>query len=244
VKTEEMLRSLQLVYPLENLDDLAARAAREGWSHRRFLDLLLEGECQRRDTNGVARRIKEARFPLRKDLDGFDWNWPRKANRAQVQELFRLAFLGERANVVFVGGVGVGKTHLATALGRHACERGHRVLFATAAEIVNNLAAAQAAQRLRAELARYLRPALLIVDELGYLPVDKFGAELLFQVISQRYERNSTVFTTNKAFKHWAEIFNNDAAIASAVLDRVLHHAETVVIEGKSYRMRDRIADL
>lgn len=244
MKTADMLRSLQLLYPLENLEPLTDQAAREDWTHRRYLDRLLEGECQRREANGVARRLKEARFPLRKELDGFDWNWPKKINRSQVQNLFRLAFLEEHANVVFIGGVGMGKTHLATALGRHACESGHNVLFATAVDIVNTLAAAQASQRLRTELRRYLRPALLVIDELGYLPIDKLGADLLFQVISQRYESRSTVFTTNRAYKHWAGIFNNDATITSAVLDRVLHHAETVVIEGSSYRMKDRVADI
>ena len=110
-------------------------------------------------------------------------------------------------------------------------------------DIVNTLAAAQAGQRLRLELRRYTRPALLVVDELGYLPIDKLGADLLFQVFSQRYERGSLVLTTNRPFKHWPSIFNNDASLASAVLVRLLHHAETIVIEGSSYRMKDRIPD-
>ena len=138
----------------------------------------------------------------------------------------------------------MGKTHLATALGRHACEQGHTVLFTTAVDIVNTLAAAQAAQRLRAELRRYTRPEVLVVDELGYLPIDKLGADLLFQVFSQRYENGSTVLTTNKTYKHWPEIFNNDAALTSAVLDRVLHHAETIIIDGSSYRMKERVSDV
>jgi DNA replication protein DnaC len=155
-----------------------------------------------------------------------------------------MAFLEDHTNVVFIGGVGMGKTHLATALGHHACEKGHSVLFTTAVDIVNTLSAAQATQRLRKELRRYTRPALLVVDELGYLPIDKLGADLLFQVFSQRYEHGSTVITTNKTYKHWPDIFNNDATLTSAVLDRVLHHAETILIEGASYRMKDRVTDV
>jgi DNA replication protein DnaC len=204
----------------------------------------LEGECQRREINGIARRIKNARFPVPKAMEGFDWNWPKKINRPQVQNLMRLAFLEEHGNAIFVGGVGLGKTHLATALGREACEKGHTVLFTTAVDIVNTLGAAQIARNLRQELKRYTRPDLLIIDELGYLPIDKLGGDLLFQVFSDRYERGSVVITTNKIYKHWSSIFNNDATLTSAVLDRLLHHAETLLIEGPSYRMKDRIADI
>ena len=158
-----------------------------------------------------------------------------------MQNLFRLAFLETHANVIFLGGVGLGKTHLAIALGHAACLHGHSVLFTTAVDIINTLAAAQAAGGLKRELAKYLNPRILVIDELGYLPIDKFGADSLFQVISQRYERGSTVLTTNRAYKHWPEIFNNDSTLTSAVLDRLLHHAETVIIEGKSYRMKDQI---
>lgn len=135
----------------------------------------------------------------------------------------------------------MGKTHLASALGYTACQQGHSVLFTTAIDAINNLVAAQAAHRLKAELNRYLAPATLILDEIGYLPLDKIGADLLFQIISQRYERGAIILTTNKAFKQWPSIFNNDAGITSAILDRLLHQAETVVIDGKSYRMKDQI---
>jgi len=138
-----------------------------------------------------------------------------------------------------LGTVGLGKTHIATALGYTACLAGKSVLFATAVDTINTLAAAQAAGRLKAELKKYLAPSLLILDELGYLPIDKHGADLLFQVISQRYERGSTVITSNRVYKQLPEIFNNDSTLTSAILDRLLHHAETVVIEGKSYRMKD-----
>ena len=244
MKTADMLKTLQLIYPLENLEALTREAAQRAWSHQAYLDRLLEGECQRREINGIARRIKNARFPVPKTLEGFDWNWPKKINRPQVQNLLRLAFLEEHVNAIFIGGVGLGKTHLATALGREACEKGHTVLFTTAVDIVNTLGAAQIARNLRQELKRYTRPDLLIIDELGYLPIDKLGGDLLFQVFSERYERRPVIITTNKIYKHWSSIFNNDATLTSAVLDRLLHHVETLIIEGPSYRMKDRIADI
>jgi DNA replication protein DnaC len=147
----------------------------------------------------------------------------------------------DKANVIFLGGVGLGKTHLSIALGYTACIKGHSVLFTTAIDTINALIAAQAQGRLRQELARYLKPSLLILDELGYLPVDKLGSDLLFQIISQRYERGSTLITSNCPYKKWHEIFNNDATITSAALDRLHHHAETVQIDGKSFRMKDQL---
>jgi DNA replication protein DnaC len=189
-------------------------------------------------SNGGCRRRA---FPGHQDLGAFRWDWPKKINELQVKNLLRLSFVEKKTNVILMGGVGLGKSHVATALGYEACQRGHAVLFTTAVDALNNLVAAQAAQRLKAELKRYLTPAVLVLDELGYLPLDKTGADLLFQVISQRYERGSLIITTNKAYKNWPEIFNHDAGITSAILDRVLHHAETVVIEGKSFRMKDQL---
>ncbi len=174
-------------------------------------------------------------------MDQFRWSWPKKINRLQVQNIFRLNFIKDNGNVIFLGGVGLGKTHLATALGHTACLRGYTVLFTTAIDVINSLCAAQNAGRFQAELKKYLRPDLLILDELGYLPIDKTGADLLFQIISHRYERGAMVVTSNRAFKQWPEIFNNDSILTSAILDRLLHHAETVLVEGKSYRMKDRI---
>jgi DNA replication protein DnaC len=199
------------------------------------------GKAARRDEALVRRRLKAARLPGSKTLDGFDWSWPKKINRAQIQQLFRLDFLPQHGNVVLLGGVGVGKTHLAIALAHTACLQGHTALFTSAVDIVNTLAAAQATGGMKRELARLLKPTLLVVDELGYLPIDKFGADALFQVISQRYERGSTVITTNRAFKQWPEVFNNDSTLTSALLDRLLHHAESVIIAARSYRMRDHI---
>ncbi len=235
------LEYLKLGHLREHFESLAQQAAREQWTHVDYLARLIEGEAAQREQRAIERRIRLARFPMMKTLDQFQWTWPRKINRVGVQHLFRLDFLQQHANVIFLGGVGLGKTHLSIALGHAACLRGHSVLFTTAVEAINTLCAAQAAGRLKAELAKYLRPRCLVLDELGYLPIDKTGADMLFQIISQRYERGSIVLTTNRAFKDWPEIFNNDATLTSAVLDRLLHHAETVLIDGKSYRMKDQI---
>jgi DNA replication protein DnaC len=234
---------LKLSYFREYHQPLAKEAAEKSWTQLDFLSRLVEGECLRRKDHVTKRRVQAAHFPVIKTLEQFNWTWPKKINRAQVQSLFRLAFVKDQGNVVFMGGVGLGKTHLATALAYEACLNGHTALYTTAVDIVNTLAAAHAANRLKAELKRYLTPQVLLIDELGYLPIDKAGADLLFQVFSHRYEVGSIIVTTNQAYKNWPKIFNNDATIASAVLDRLLHHAETITIEGKSYRMKDQIED-
>lgn len=238
---EHQLATLKLVAVAEQYATLAAEAAQKQWSHIDYLARLVDSEAQRRHQLGIRRRVAAARFPCIKTLDQFDWNWPKKINRTQVQNLFRLAFLKDKTNVIFLGGVGLGKTHLATALAHEACLCGHTVLFTTAVDIINTLTAAQTVGRLKSELKRYLKPTILAVDELGYLPIDKTGADLLFQVISQRYEQGSIMLTTNQPYKHWPKVFNNDSTLTSAVLDRLLHHAETVIVEGKSYRMKDQI---
>ena len=231
---------LKLSFIREHYPELARDAAQEQCDPITFLDRLIEGEAHRRQDRSIERRVRLARFPVRKTLDQFQWNWPKKLNRLQVQNLFRLQFIDQAANVIFIGGVGLGKSHLAIAMGLTACHH-HCVLFTSAIDVVNALTAAQATGRLKQELRRYTRPRVLILDELGYLPIDKTGADLLFQIISQRYERGSTVITTNRVFKKWPEIFNNDSTLTAAVLDRLLHHAETVTIEGKSFRMKDQI---
>jgi DNA replication protein DnaC len=237
------LAYLKLHYLKEHFQALADQAAREQWSALKYLARLIEGEALARQDRAIQKRLKEARFPMVKTLEQFDWSWPKKVNRAQVQNLFRLGWVNEKANVVLLGGCGLGKTHLATALAREACLHGHSVLFTTAVDIINSLAAAQTVGRLKLELKRYLKPGLLAIDELGYLPIDKAGADLLFQIFSHRYERGSLLITTNQPYKQWAKIFNNDTTITSAVLDRLLHHAETIVLEGRSYRMKDQLPE-
>lgn len=240
---DSQLQLLHLHYIRDHYQALATKAAEHQLSPLDFLAQLIEGEAARREQRSIERRIREARFPVLKTLDDFQWNWPKKINRPQIQNLFRMAFVATQTNIVLIGNVGLGKTHLALALGHTACQRGHSVLYTTAVDIINTLAAAQSAGRLKREFHRYLKPAILIIDELGYLPIDKLGADLLFQIISQRYERAPTVMTTNRVYKHWSQIFNNDSTLTSAILDRVLHHAETVIIEGKSFRMKDEIDD-
>ncbi len=235
----KLLSYLKLPYIRENHEDVAKIAARKQWTHIQFLTELIHQEANLRKDRTIQRRIGMARFPVIKTLDQFNWSWPKKINQAQIQNLFRLKFIEDKSNVVFIGGVGLGKTHLATALGYQACLKGHTVLFASAIDAINNLTAAQRAERLKQELKKYLNPSLIILDELGYLPIDKNGADLLFQIISQRYERGSIIITTNRVFKKWPEIFNNDSTLTSALLDRLLHHTEAVVIEGDSFRMKE-----
>jgi DNA replication protein DnaC len=232
---------LKLSFMADHYESLAAHSAQKHLSHVDYLSALIDGESALRQDRSIKRRIQMARFPVIKTLDQFRWTWPKKINRLQVQNLFRLQFVNIRSNVIFLGGVGLGKTHLASALGYEACLKGHFVCFATAIDVINTLTAAQTRGMLKQELKKYTKPGLLILDELGYLPIDKAGADLLFQVISLRYEQGPMIITSNRAYKDWPEIFNNDSTLTSAILDRLLHHAETVLIEGKSYRMKDKI---
>ena len=232
----EVLRRLSLTTIAQHYEDLGRDAAREGLGHVEYLRRLVEAEAAARYERSVQRRTKAARLPVLKTLEQFDWSWPKKINRAQVQDLFRLRFVEQNTNIVFIGGVGLGKTHFALALAHSACLNNVPTLFAPAVEIVNTLSAAQAVNALAKALKAYVAPRLLVIDELGYLPMDKRGADLLFQVISARYERSATVITTNMVYKHWARIFNNDATLTTAILDRLVHHCETVTIEGNSFR--------
>ena len=235
------LATLNLSFMHEQYESLASIAADKHWSHIDYLGELASGEVAAREDRSVKRRIQDARFPVLKTLDQFDWNWPTKINRAQVQNLFHLDFVPQHGNVIFVSRTGLGKTHLMTALAHAACLRRYAVLFTGAIDIINTLAAAHAAGGMKRALARYIKPQVLAIDELGYLPIDKFGADCLFQIISHRYEHGATLITTNQVYKQWPTIFNNDSVLTSALLDRLLHHAETVRIEGKSYRMKDQI---
>jgi DNA replication protein DnaC len=236
----EVLRRLSLTTMAQHYEDLGREAAREGLTHVEYLRRLAEAEAAARYERSVQRRTKAARLPVLKTLEQFDWSWPKKINRAQVQDLFRLRFVEQNTNVVFIAGVGLGKTHLAVALAHRACLHNVSTLFAPAVEIVNTLSAAQATNTLSKALKAYITPRLLVVDELGYLPMDKRGADLLFQVISARYERGAIIITTNTVYKQWSRVFNNDATLTTAILDRLVHHCDTITIEGKSYRMKDK----
>ena len=199
LRLTQQLKTLYLSFVAEHYQGLADEAARQQWTTVQYLAQLIEGESQRRQERQIVRRVAAARFPVIKTLEQFSWTWPKKVNQAQVQNLFRLAFLKDQASVVFIGGVGLGKTHLATALGHAVCLQGHTVLFATAIEAINTLSAAQAQSRLKHGLKKFLAPTLLVLDELGYLPIDKTGADHLFQIISGRYEKGSTVITDRKS---------------------------------------------
>ena len=232
---------LKLPFIKQNYEALATTAAEKGLSHVAYLEALIGEEALLKQDRCTQRRIRQARFPLLKTLDQFNWSWPTSINRLQVQNLFRLQFLKENANVVFIGNTGLGKTHLSVALAHTACIAGHSVLFSTALDAVNNLVAATKSGNRKQLLQKYLKPAILCLDELGYLALDKIAADFLFQIISRRYEHGSTFITTNLAYKKWADILNGDATLTSALLDRLLHHAETVRITGKSYRTKDEI---
>ena len=235
---KDHLSYLKLPFIRENYETIAKTAARKQWDHIQYLSELVRQESDLRRDRCIQRRINQARFPVIKTMDQFDWSWPKKINQAQIKNLFRLKCIDEKSNIILIGSVGVGKTHIATAIGYQACLKNNTVLFTSAIDAVNNLIAAQHTGQLKQELKKYLKPSLLIMDELGYLPIDKTGADLLFQIISERYERGSIIITTNRVFKEWPEIFNNDSTLTSALLDRLLHHTEAVLIEGDSYRMR------
>ncbi len=238
------LTAMHMPYVEQHFESLGRKAALDQSAHVDYLAQLIDGESCRRDERSIARRVAAARFPVLKTLEQFDWSWPASINQLQIRHLFGLAFLEPKGNVIFIGAVGLGKSHFAIALAHTACLQGQSALFTTATEIVNSLAASQASGGFKREMNKYLKPMILVIDELGYIPIDKFGADCLFQIISARYERSSTIVTSNRAFKHWAEIFNNDSTLTSALLDRLLHHAETVLIEGRSYRMKDQIDNL
>ena len=235
-KLHEHLNYLKLYAMLDHYESLANEIIEKHRSPVDYLSQLIEHEVHRRQDRAFQRRIKAARIPIIKTLENFQWDWPTKIDRLKIQNLFRLNFVETHHNIIFIGGVGLGKSHLATALAYNACIQGHSVLFTTAVDAINNLVAAQAAGRLKMELRKYLKPALLILDEIGYIPIDKLGADLLFQIVSQRYEKGSIIVTTNRPYKKWSDTFNNDTTLTSAMLDRLLHHSETVVIQGRSYR--------
>ncbi len=239
----QTLNRLNLPWMAQQYEAAAQTAAREKIGHVEYLRGLVQTEAAQRFERAVRRRIKAARIPVIKTLDQFDWTWPKKINRLQILDIFRLRFIPQNHNIVFLGGVGLGKTHLAAALAHAACLQNIPTLFAPAVHIVNTLSAAQSRHALTQALKTYLAPKLLVMDELGYLPMDKRSADLLFQVISARYEHGPIILTTNTPFKNWPRIFDNDTALTTAILDRLLHHCQTVTIEGSSYRMKDQHQD-
>lgn len=222
-----------------SIERLAERARAESWTHEEFLAACLQREVAAREAHGGEGRIKAARFPARKSLEDFDYDHQRSLKRDVIAHLGTLDFVTAKENVIFLGPPGTGKTHLSTGLGIRACQAGHRVAFATAAEWVARLADAHHAGRLEDELVRLGRIPLLIIDEVGYIPFKAEAANLFFQLVSSRYERASLIVTSNMPFGRWGEVFGDDV-VAAAMIDRLVHHAEVISLKGDSYRLKNR----
>jgi DNA replication protein DnaC len=220
----------------EVLDD----AARKGSSMLQVLATLVGMEQTVRQQRALERRLRQARLPKQKTLADYDFDFPKRVPRAAIVRLFDCDFIQRHGCAVLIGPTGIGKTHLLTALGYTACERGYSVRFTRAVDMLNHLTTAQINGLLSQALKAYVRPQVLLLDELGYLPIDKRGADLLFQVIAARYESGSIVLTTNRTFREWGTLFDVDNTLATALIDRLMHHGEALVIKGDSYRMKDK----
>ena len=220
------LKLYGLLVHWQEIDDL-------GWVER-----LIQWEEQERARRGLENRLKSARLGRFKPLADFDWQWPRQCDRQAIEELMRLGFLQETANAVLVGPSGVGKSTIARNIAHQAVLAGHTVLFTSAAQMLNELAAQDGDSALRRRLAHYARPRLLAIDEVGYLSYSNRHADLLFEIVSRRYEEKSTLITTNRPFAEWNEVFPNAACVVS-LIDRLIHHAEIIPIEGESYRLKE-----
>lgn len=234
----DQLRQLGLVHTADEVNDFVARATQKRWSPVVQLEHLVQAELAARLRHRVERRLRDARLGRFKAVADFEWSWPTQIHRPTVDRVFTLDFVSQRENVIIVAANGLGKTMLAKNLVHQAILAGHTARFLTSADLVLDLTSQDTARALQRRLRTYLRPSLIAIDEIGYLAYDPHAADLLFQVVSRRYEQKSLVVTTNLPFKQWDTVFPN-AACAVALIDRLTHHAEIITIEGESYRKRE-----
>lgn len=234
-----LLTKLKMDHLEAQMDTLCEQAAQRELDYQSFLVEALRAEWQGRSQRGIEARLRLARFPWVKTLEQFDFDFQPSLDHRQVRELAGMSFVERAHNVVVLGPPGVGKTHLAVALGVKAVEAGHSVLFHTLETLMTRLTRAQRENRLEVTLKQLTYPRLLILDELGYLPLSQTEASLFFRLVVRRYERGSLIVTSNKSFLDWGEVFN-DHVLATAILDRLLHHSTTLNIKGESYRLKEK----
>ncbi len=235
-----LLSKLKMEHLDAQLPALCEQAAKQELDYQTFLLEALRTECNGRFQRGVEMKLRTSRFPWVKTLDQFDFAFQPSLDRRVVRELAGLSFIQRAENIVILGAPGVGKTHLSVGLGVKAVEAGYSVLFHTLETLMTRLTRAKAENRLEATLKQLTAPKLLILDELGYLPLSSAEASLFFRLVVRRYERGSVILTSNKSFVDWAEIFAGDHALTTAILDRLLHHATTLNIKGESYRLKEK----
>lgn len=225
----------------EGLDDLLARAVKQKWSPRQLLEEIARSETSAKAARNLQRRLSAARLGRFKPLADFDWNWPKKIDQALIEQWLRLEFIEQKRNLILIGSNGLGKTSIVKNLAYQAALAGHSVLFRLASELISDLSCDSPQLRKR-KLRDYGRVDLLCIDEVGYLAYDASAADLLYEVVNRRYEAGSIVMTSNRAFKEWNEVFPNATSIGT-MLDRLLHHADVILIEGQSYRRRESEAE-